>query len=100
MIRTTSIAALALAAFSAQAIAADAVTPAATDAAPAAVSAAVLANAAQQIEARQHLVRQGYVGISALEKDESGRWTGTALKDGKASIVSVDLRRPAAPMTN
>jgi hypothetical protein len=51
-----------------------------------------LVNAAGALEARQHLVRQGYINISDLMLDDRGRWSGTAVKDGKTVIVALDLR--------
>ncbi len=42
--------------------------------------------------AREHLLRQGYTGVSELVKDESGRWVGTSTKDGKNVPVAVDVK--------
>lgn len=53
----------------------------------------VLEATAAQTEARNHLIRQGYSNISDLQKDENGRWTATAVKDGKVRIVAIDIRR-------
>ena len=50
-----------------------------------------LAYTSAALEARQHLVRQGYINVSELQQDSSGRWTGTALKDGKTGIVGIKL---------
>lgn len=55
---------------------------------------AVLDSTSGAMEARQHLVRQGYINISDLQKDADGRWTGTASKDGKTLVVAIDLRKP------
>lgn len=46
--------------------------------------------------AQEHLQKQGYTDISALTKDESGKWVGTAMKDGKRVPVAVGLKRGAA----
>ncbi len=40
--------------------------------------------------------RQGYTGISTLERDANGRWSGTAQKNGKTVFVGVVLPQPAA----
>lgn len=77
-----------LGAFSFSGIAEEAAAPVDTSAA----QAAVLKNASGAMEARQHLVRQGYINISDLIVDERGRWTGTAQKDGKTVIVALNLR--------
>ena len=63
-----------------------------TDAA--AINAALLAQTASQHEAFQHLAGQGYVNIALTTKDDNGRWAGTAYKDGRTVIVTVDTRRP------
>ena len=68
--------------------------------APAAMSAA-LTNAAAERQAQLILAGNGYVNISALERDETGRWFGTATKDGKPVIVAINMpRRPAGVATN
>lgn len=95
MIRIVMIAATAL--IAAPAFAAD--TAATPEAAPA-VRAHLTATSAE-LQARQHLVRQGYINVSSLEKDALGRWTGTASKDGKIAIVAIKLPIvPAAASTN
>jgi hypothetical protein len=43
-------------------------------------------------QAREHLSRLGYTGISDLSKDENGAWRGTATKDGKLQQVAVDVK--------
>ena len=43
-------------------------------------------------QAREHLSRLGYTGISDLSKDESGTWLGTATKDGKLQHVAVGVK--------
>jgi hypothetical protein len=53
------------------------------------------------LEARQHLVQQGYVNISTLEQDSLGRWAGSATKDGKTVAVAIKLPFvPGNPTTN
>jgi hypothetical protein len=46
--------------------------------------------------AQAHLLKQGYSDISELTKDESGKWVGTAIKDGKRVPVAVELK-PGTP---
>ena len=43
-------------------------------------------------QARVHLAKLGYVNISPLTKESNGDWRGTAMKDGKQVIVSVDIK--------
>jgi putative membrane protein len=43
-------------------------------------------------QAREHLSRLGYTGISDLSKDENGTWRGTAHKDGKLQQVAVGVK--------
>jgi putative membrane protein len=43
-------------------------------------------------QAREHLSRLGYTGISDLSKDENGTWRGTATKNGKLQQVAVDVK--------
>ncbi|MEQ1651326.1 MAG: hypothetical protein ABL897_02445 [Hyphomicrobium sp.] len=91
MIRILSLAAVA-AVVAGPAIAADAVQSK-TETAPA-VS-AYLSDTAAALQARKHLVSQGYINVSTLEKDSRGLWTGTATKDGKTTIVAIKL--PVVP---
>mgnify|MGYP006364581505 CR=1 FL=1 len=95
MIRTLSIAALT----TAFAIPAYAGEPAANDTAAVSAHAAELADAYTAKQAHRLLASQGYINVSALERDESGRWTGTALKDGKTIFVAVALPSPKAAVT-
>jgi hypothetical protein len=67
-----------------------------SEAGAAAINATLLAQTASQHEAFQHLARQGYVNIALTEKDDDGRWVGTAYKDGRTVIVAVESRRPQA----
>ncbi len=98
MIRALSIAALAAAGLSAPAFAGE---QAANDTAAVSAHASELADAYTAKQAHHLLASQGYINISALERDESGRWTGTALKDGKTIFVAVVLPSPkAAAATN
>ena len=48
-----------------------------------------------ETQARQHLMHLGYTDVSPLSQDESGKWVGTATKDGKKVVVAVDIKRPA-----
>ena len=61
------------------------------DAAQSAAFSAQLANAANAEQARIQLAHQGYTGISPLHRDDLGRWSGTAIKDGKTVFVAVVL---------
>jgi hypothetical protein len=70
------------------------------DAAKSAAFSAELANAANAQQARVQLAHQGYTGISALSRDESGRWVGTAIKDGKTVLVAVIEPRAQTDTTN
>ena len=49
-----------------------------------------------ETQARQHLMHLGYTDVSPLSQDETGKWVGTAAKDGKKVIVAVDVKRPVA----
>ncbi len=93
MIRALSIAALATAGLAAPAFAAD---KAANETAAVSAHASELADAYTAKQAHRLLASQGYINISALDRDESGRWTGTALKDGKTIFVAVVLPSPKA----
>jgi hypothetical protein len=65
------------------------------DPAKSAAFGAGLVNAATAEQARLQLAHQGYTGISDLNRDETGRWVGTAMKDGKTVIVAVVLPHTA-----
>jgi hypothetical protein len=43
-------------------------------------------------DARKHLMQQGYTNVSELVKDASGKWVGSAMKDGKTVPVAVSAR--------
>jgi hypothetical protein len=58
-----------------------------------------LAQAHDARQAQRLLVSQGYTGVSALERVSTGRFVGTAIKDGRTVIVGVNLPKPA-PATN
>ena len=56
-----------------------------------------LNSAASADAARQVLIGRGYTQVSDLSRSADGRWTGTAMKDGKIVMVGVELPpRPAA----
>lgn len=103
MIRSLTLSALAVAALATPALAGD--KSADQAAAPAGdakqAQAAVLKETSAAMEARQHLVRQGYINVSELNLNEAGRWVGTAQKDGKTVVVAIDVRRtPPTVETN
>lgn len=58
----------------------------------AAAKAAASSNLFTEEQARVHLAKLGYVSISPLTKESNGDWRGTAIKDGKQVIVSVDVK--------
>jgi len=62
--------------------------PSANEAGKSAALGAELSIAANAEQARQQLAHQGFTGISPLQRD-SGRWVGTAIKDGKRVFVAV-----------
>jgi hypothetical protein len=70
------------------------------DAQKSAAFSAELANAANAQQARVQLAHQGYTGISALSRDGSGRWVGTANKNGKTVFVAVIEPRAQSVTTN
>lgn len=93
MIRTSLIAASAIAALAMPAFAAEDTQK--FDSNASAAQAAAMTGAASENQARMHLAHQGFTNISALERDQNGRWTGVAVKDGKTVPVAVVL--PPAP---
>lgn len=91
MIRTLALASLAAAGFSGAALAADPVT----------AHSAELTNAAAQNQVHNILASQGYVQITEFGRDDDGRYTAAALKDGKKVFVSVAMpARSAEAPTN
>ncbi len=71
-----------------------------TSASQAAFTAQLSANAnAEQV--RKLLVAKNYKNVSRLDRDEDGRWTGTAYKNGQKTFVSVYLpTKLDTPATN
>ena len=103
---TLTLAALIAAGLSTSVFAADAPAAAAAPTSAAAESAA-MSDAANADQARKLLIAQGYTNVSELTRDDKGRWSGTAMKDGKTTIVAialpekaVDTKAPAAPAKN
>jgi hypothetical protein len=43
-------------------------------------------------DARNHLMHLGYTNVSELAKDASGKWIGSAVKDGKTVPVAVVVK--------
>jgi hypothetical protein len=56
--------------------------------------------AANADTARKILIGRGYTQVSDLTRGEDGRWTGTAMKDGKVVMVGVELPPKPATATN
>lgn len=98
MIRFSAIAALAAAALATPALAGDNAT-AGTDAK---TFTAQLTAVANEKQVRDLLASQGYIATSELNRDDAGRWVGTAIKDGKAVRIGVKMppRNAPAPLTN
>jgi hypothetical protein len=57
----------------------------------AAAASSQLTEAANAQQARAQLAHQGYSNISELRRDDQGRWSGTAVKDGKTVFVAIAL---------
>ena len=55
------------------------------------------ANSFTSSEARSRIAGQGYTNIGSLRKDNAGVWRGTATKDGKRTVVSVDYQGNVNP---
>lgn len=113
MIRALTLAAVVAAGFSLPAFAADAPAAAPAAATPEAAAApdskattaaqsAELTTAANAEEARKLLLAQGYTNVSDLNRDDNGRWTGTATKDGKTNFVAIGIpnKAPVAGTAN
>jgi hypothetical protein len=43
-------------------------------------------------DARKHLMHLGYTNVSELSLDPSGKWVGSAVKDGKTVPVAVFVK--------
>ncbi len=98
MIRKIALTAALCSGFSMAAIAGDAPAVSA-DADPAQFTAG-LNHAASAETARKILIGRGYTQVSDLSRGEDGRWTGTAMKDGKVVMVGVELPPKSAPAIN
>lgn len=96
MIRTVSIAALVAAGFALPAIAAE--TSGNTNANYTGIHAQELKNQYDAKQAHNILASRGFVNISGLDRDDDGRWTGIATKDGKTIFVAIALP-PAQAVT-
>lgn len=97
MTRSFALAAIAAAGFAIPAHAAE--TPHASGA-EVSVHAAELADAATAKQAQLVLAQKGYVNVAITGRDDDGRWTGTAFKDGKTVLVAVELPTAAPVATN
>jgi putative membrane protein len=50
------------------------------------------ANSFTQAQAREHILKSGFSDVSALSKDKSGVWRGTARKGGRTVHVGLDFK--------
>ena len=50
------------------------------------------ANSFTQGQARDHIGKSGFTGVSALTKDRFGVWRGTAKKGGRTVHVGLDFK--------
>ena len=50
------------------------------------------ANSFTEAQAKSRIEAQGYANVSALKKDDSGVWRGTAMKNGSSKSVSLDFQ--------
>lgn len=91
MIRTFALSSLAMAAFAFPAMAATTTFSPTKDAA----LERVLDNAAMGQQIRNQLMSRGFTHVSILTHTSSGRWEGTAMKNGKLMPVAVLF--PPAP---
>ena len=97
MIRALSLAALLSAGAALPALAGD--EAASPDGDPAAFT-AQLSTQANASQARNILLARGYKQVSDLTRGEDGRWTGTAVRDGKTIFVAVELPTKPVAATN
>lgn len=97
MIRALSLAALVSAGAALPAMAGDDAASSAADTAAFTAQLSVQANANQ---ARNILLARGYSQVSDLTRGEDGRWTGTAVKDGKTIFVAVEMPPKPVSATN
>lgn len=86
MIRSASIAALVTAGLALPVVAAETGNANYTN-----VHAQELKNHYDAKQAHNILASRGFVNISALDRDDDGRWTGIATKDGNTVFVAVAL---------
>ena len=96
MIRALVIATIATVGLSFSALAADEAAAPEAGAADAGAFTAQLSTAANAGQVRQMLQAQGYTSVSDLTLNETGRWVGSAVKDGKTVGVSVALPKKGA----
>ena len=93
MTRTLSLAAVLIAGFAFPAIADDAATKPGQSSV---TNSAAVGNPFTMEDARQHLMHLGYTNVSGLVKDANGKWVGSATKDGKTTVIAVDVKRGVA----
>lgn len=49
-------------------------------------------NSFTQRQAREHIAKSGFTGVSALTKDDDGVWRGAAHKNGHLVKVALDFK--------
>jgi hypothetical protein len=99
MIRTLALTAALSTGFAFAAYAGDA-QPVQSSGADSAAFTSALNSAASADAARKVLIGRGYTQVSDLSRGPDGRWTGTAMKDGKIVMVGVELPPRPATSTN
>lgn len=98
MLRTTSLAVIAATGLTLPAIAGEST---ASSSSLTSVHAQELKNLYDAKQAHNILASRGFVNVSVLDRDDDGRWTGIATKDGKTIFVAVALPHvPATSATN
>ncbi len=50
------------------------------------------ANSFTMAQAKEHIEKEGYTGVSGLAKDRAGLWRGRAMKGGRRVHVALDFK--------
>jgi putative membrane protein len=50
------------------------------------------ANSFTEAQARAHIAKSGFTGVSPLKKDAAGVWRGIAMKDGRTISIGLDFK--------